>query len=1297
MDDPVSPGQSWHFHTPDGPLTNKAYNSVKVADINHDGQMDLIAAGPTGIDIFQQTGPSISEVGFIPAKPDQPGAYNNNLNVALGDINGYINPAIIYDEFYELVYRESDDGFTVRGLFTGAGGDFYPRGAEEIKSTYCHEVTFFGVTGGPWENNDRFTFSTKRVNWGPRTGPSTTDSFTDMVLGDITNNGWIDIIAARSSGGFEFFKYDGQDWVIGTGISFDGVISSILLEDLDRDGWKDLVASSSQGVHVWKGFPDGTWSTDFGPVASGRSFLGVSAGDFNKDGYFDIAATENLSDSTGSIEIWYLSSDGEWFQKARASTPTADPNNIGTGFLSVVKVSNAVTISEAWTLVCESAIPDGGWFKVQGSRSGVQSQYAIVGEPFTSDAGQIQFTIFDGPIDYALNDKFTFFTGRGPLDLKKFGAISTADLNNDGNLDLFTTSLDNFGVAVWHGNGHYGWKADTPPESSTSWQALTSHTDLNFDGNPDIIAGSYSNSGAAGTGVKIWVGKHTSENTWTDWIYKSLLNGKFNKIAHGDLNHDGELDLVLACSEQTEEGIWVLLGNGLGEFEKVPNQVTSKKGYFSVCTADFNLDGLSDIAAGRTSGGFDVFLTEESMTWGSSTSSITSGEVYDITSGDIDRDGKLDVVIAQHYIDSDQTGVVVYLNDGNGNFTSSKKIALPPSIFLHWSVDLADLDQNGLLDIITTNTSGNPGTMIFYGFRTESGDLDYNYVISYVDSAGLDHYYGLVANDFNLDGRPDFVVGEDGHGGTGYIGYTGITLNCLFGFNGAGYGKHRDIASSDLNNDGYPDLVIATEQNGVQASLTSPGYPGYASFGFNAIKAPASDGDYVGITVADFTNDGLDDVIASRNQSSGVSGLDMWISARDFSLAKVNGTFPPNSGQFNIGADTAVYIYFSKSMDPTTLTYENIQMFRDDTPIAYSIVNENDNRNVRLTPSEFIRHAKYSITVVGGFEGVRDSAGNMFDGNFDGQAQESPIDDYILTFTTIDRVPPSIPIGLSVTPGDAQVTMRWLSNDDPILDIDLRGYYVIWQLADDSEPQNYKFYEKEQLGLPPRITIRGLTNNLEYKFSLTSMDNDNNESAYSAKVKSTPLPERPQIWWAGMYDTLITSSEGGDLTILAYVIDFQGDNQSVELYYDDLPTGVFLTDGGHPDFPSGLGLYALYAPTGPLHSGYLQIPFQLIATDAAGNQSMMWPYYHVQKDIPGTGTSTSGFASMDRYFKLKNQEFTRKTEISFTTREAPSTSPDRPQILCAGFTAHPEADFEFGTSSLDDRDYHRPQQHGRLR
>ncbi|HPQ39940.1 MAG TPA: FG-GAP-like repeat-containing protein, partial [bacterium] len=1000
----------------------------------------------------------------------------------------------------------------------------------------------------------------------------------------------------------------------------------------------------------------------------------------NKDGYFDIAATEDLAGGTGSIEVFYLNPDGSWFQNARASVPVADPNNTGDGFMGIVKVSNSQTIAETWYVVCETAQPDGGLFKVTGTRSGEQSQYATVDEIFTSDDGEVEFTIFDGDIDYAVQDMFTFKTGRGPLDLKKYSDLDTSDLDNDGNMDIFAASLDNFGVGVWFGNSNYGWTADTPPESSTSWQKITSTHDLNFDGNPDIVVGSYAASGGSGSGIKVWTGRHTNENTWSGWIYQLIANGRFNKLDHGDFNLDGALDIVLACDDSAAEGIWVFTGNNLGEFTKITNQVTTKSEYFSVIAADFNRDGRSDIAAGHKTEGFDVFLTEEDMTWGSSTSSVNEGEVYDLAAADIDRDGDLDIIVSQNYIGPDRTGVMIHFNDGNGYFNDFSVLTMPNAVHSHWSVDVADLDLNGYPDIITTNANGNPGTMIFYAFD-EGDSWGFPVTLTYRDPSGLDHNFGLISGDYNLDNRPDFITGEDGHACLAYIGYTTISIFCDFGSSGLGFGKIRDLASDDLNNDGYPDVVIASEQNGVEAYLTSPGFPGNPAFGFNAITHPAPDGDYVGITLADFTSDGLPDVIAARNQDSGVSGIDMWVSYRDFTMAKINGTYPADNGFFNVGADEDVFVFFNKPMDPATMTYDNIIMTRDGEPIAYSFITENNNANLRITPAKIIRDETYEIRIVGGPNGIRDASGNMFDGNGDNQAQPSPVDDYEFEFTAIDTVSPSIPTGVDVTPGDASVTIRWLSNADPVKDEDLEGYYVVWEFSDGSEDIKYTFYPTEELGSPPQVTIRGLTNNVEILCSVVAKDFTGNESDFSEKVEATPFPVKPQIWWAGMYNSLITSSGGGDMSVVAYVFDHQGDTQSVELYFDDLPTGFYLTDGGHPDFPPGLGLYALYAPLGPLNTGFVQFPFQLVAHDAAGNSSAMWPYFHVMTDIPGGSRSQTASApeigTWESYFAHQEQQFLSRTEIPFE-RAQPSTSPDRPVILCAGYGAHPEADFEWG-------------------
>lgn len=1282
-------GDSYTWHTPLGPKTdfpgnNRSYETVEAVDVNQDGQVDIIGAGPDGVDIYYQTGPSISSVGFI--DEDEVLGTTPHLDVILGILpvenvfpDGYIDTSAVYDELWSVEW--AGNHFEVYGEILGSGGPPYYDYFTEVLTTYCHELTLLGAEEAGYSNGDRYTFSTKRVNFGDRTGPSSLNSYTNLAMGDIDRNGWIDMLLTKETGGFDTFTFDGTNWTYASTIPFTSVVSDIVMKDVNRDGWLDLIASSQTGIHYWQGQPSGGWSADLGPV-SGRAFLGVTADDLNKDGYIDIAATEDLAELTGSIEVFYLSADGTWFQNARASVPVPDPNNTGDGFMGIVKVSNSQTIAETWTVVCETTQPNGGLFKVTGSRSGTQGQYASVGEIYTSDNGEVQFTIFDGDIDYAEEDFFSFKTGRGPLELKKYGKLDSSDLDNDGNLDLFAASLDNFGVGVWFGNSNYGWTADTPPESSSSWQSITCDHDLNFDGNPDIVVGSYAESGESGSGIKIWTGKHSDENTWSGWIYQLIANGRFNKLDNGDFNLDGAQDIVLACDDSTAEGIWVFTGNNLGDFEKVPNLVTTKTEYFSVIAGDFNMDGRSDIAAGHKTQGFDVFLTNEDLTWGLSTSGVSEGEVYDLATADMDRDGDLDLVVGQNYIGPSRTGVMIYLNDGNGNFSdaSNSKITFSNAVHSHWSVAVADLDLNGYYDIVTTNSNGNPGTMMFYAYD-EPGSWSFPVTIAYNDPGGLDHNFGLITDDFNLDSRPDFIEGEDGHACKARIGYTTISIFCDFGLTGLGFGKIRDLASGDLNNDGYPDVVIASEQNGVEAYLTSPGYPGDPSFGFSAITSPAPDGDYVGITMADFTSDGLPDVIAARNQDSGVSGVDMWISYRDFTMARVNGTYPEDNGFFNVGADEDIFVFFSEPMDPATMTYNNIQMTRDGEPIAYSFITENDNSTLRITPAKIVREESYEIRIVGGPDGIRDASGNMFDGNGDNQAQPSPVDDYEFSFTAIDSVSPSIPSGVEVTPGDASATVRWLANADPVKDEDLEGYYVVWELADGSEDIKYKFYAKEELGSPPTVTIRGLTNNVEVLCSVVAKDFTGNESDYSDKVEVTPFPVKPQIWWAGMYDTFITSNSGGDMSLVAYVFDYQGDTQNVELYFDDMPTGFYLTDGGHPDFPAGLGLYALYAPVGPLNTGFVQFPFQLVAHDAAGNSSAMWPYFHVMNDIPGGSQSAAAappkIGSWESYFMHKEQQFLSRTEIPFE-RAQPSTSPDRPVILCAGYTAHPEADFEWG-------------------
>jgi len=106
----------------------------------------------------------------------------------------------------------------------------------------------------------------------------------------------------------------------------------------------------------------------------------------------------------------------------------------------------------------------------------------------------------------------------------------------------------------------------------------------------------------------------------------------------------------------------------------------------------------------------------------------------------------------------------------------------------------------------------------------------------------------------------------------------------------------------------------------------------------------------------------------------------------------------------------------------------------------------------------------------------------------------------------------------------------------------------------------------------------------------------------------------PYIMLAGYYNTDVTSADGGTFTMIAYVMDPEGqqDISQVELYYGGTATGVMLADDGtQGDFGAGDQVYGLTVPIAPgvLPAGSYTL--ELVATDLSGNQSDMWPYLTV--------------------------------------------------------------------------------------
>jgi len=104
------------------------------------------------------------------------------------------------------------------------------------------------------------------------------------------------------------------------------------------------------------------------------------------------------------------------------------------------------------------------------------------------------------------------------------------------------------------------------------------------------------------------------------------------------------------------------------------------------------------------------------------------------------------------------------------------------------------------------------------------------------------------------------------------------------------------------------------------------------------------------------------------------------------------------------------------------------------------------------------------------------------------------------------------------------------------------------------------------------------------------------------------LAALPQIMLAGLWDTQLSTTDGGTLTMLSLA---GGDTVQVQLYYGDQPTGVLLYDDGqNGDFNPGDGVYGLTAPVAPgLPSGTWL--WQLAGHSAAGISGDLFPYLTV--------------------------------------------------------------------------------------
>ncbi|HEY0657534.1 MAG TPA: VCBS repeat-containing protein, partial [Pyrinomonadaceae bacterium] len=269
------------------------------------------------------------------------------------------------------------------------------------------------------------------------------------------------------------------------------------------------------------------------------------------------------------------------------------------------------------------------------------------------------------------------------------GLMISADLNSDGNDDLFMpyNRTQSFSVMFGDGAGGFAPPRNFPAETGVS--AITIG-DLNRDGKLDLIG-----AVVGGNNGRIIVLLNNGQGEFSAPITTVFASGSYElpSLGIGDFNGD-EIPDVAAV---TGTNLHFLLGNGQGTL--VLNTTLNWKGSrANLIVSNFNNDGLADVAVTTTE-----YPWEIGIVFGTRAGSFAvaknlplTGQATGLKIGDFNADGKQDLIVSAYYPYQNLTPQTYFLEpwlgDGAGNFNAGTKVQFP---FQNDGVAVGDFNGDG--------------------------------------------------------------------------------------------------------------------------------------------------------------------------------------------------------------------------------------------------------------------------------------------------------------------------------------------------------------------------------------------------------------------------------------------------------------------------------------------------------------------------------------------------------------------------------------------------------------------------
>lgn len=330
------------------------------------------------------------------------------------------------------------------------------------------------------------------------------------------------------------------------------------------------------------------------------------------------------------------------------------------------------------------------------------------------------------------------------------------------------------------------------------------------------------------------------------------------EVVVGDIDGDGHKDLVV--SNFGSGSISFLKGIGNGCLQSAQNFNTGPNSH-GLALADLNQDSRLDLVV--TKGSNSTSFTSLSVLLGNGVSfdpqnDYTTAPIprspNHITIGDMNKDGSLDIVVANN---NPSGSFSILYNNGNGTFATG--VDFPSINGPAFFVATDDVNGDTYPDVaIASYYNNTAGIYINNGLGGFAPETTY-------PSAGGPHY--VLLKDLNGDNRPEMIVAN------ALANSISVFLN-----NGTGSfsppaiyatGNYPTTLSvADLDNDGKLDLVVGNANSGSITAL-----PGDGAGGFGASQNFSVGGQPYSIATGDFDEDGKLDIVSVDLSSNKVTLL----------------------------------------------------------------------------------------------------------------------------------------------------------------------------------------------------------------------------------------------------------------------------------------------------------------------------------------------------------------------------------------------------------------------------------------